>query len=188
MKPLQAIILNYEYCSCEKLKKLLVSFQNIFVANCFTKSHEALRNIFENKPDVLFLDIKRASYLSGLKIPDRLDSSQSRPYIIMVTGHPQYSIKAIKHEVFDYLIKPVEVDELKNRIERLLEHTTHRHTNLSIEFSGLSTREQEILQLVLDGNSSEEIAERLFISVNTVNTHRRNIFKKTGARSVVDLC
>jgi DNA-binding CsgD family transcriptional regulator len=51
----------------------------------------------------------------------------------------------------------------------------------------LSTRESEVLKHVLDGKTSAEIADMLFISVNTVHTHRRNILKKTGADSIIDL-
>ena len=55
------------------------------------------------------------------------------------------------------------------------------------KFSMLSEREMAVLNLVLEGKTSEEISKLLFISKNTVNTHRRNILKKTGTRTVVDL-
>jgi DNA-binding NarL/FixJ family response regulator len=51
----------------------------------------------------------------------------------------------------------------------------------------LSSRELEILHLIAMGFDSEIIAEKLFLSVNTVNTHRRNILKKTGASHTLDL-
>ncbi|MCU0449724.1 MAG: LuxR C-terminal-related transcriptional regulator [Bernardetiaceae bacterium] len=51
----------------------------------------------------------------------------------------------------------------------------------------LTRRELEILHMIVEEHSSPEIAERLFISLNTVETHRRNLFRKTGARSVVGL-
>ncbi len=51
----------------------------------------------------------------------------------------------------------------------------------------LSSREKEIVELLLKGFSSEEIARQLFLSKNTVNTHRRNIHEKTGAKNTVEL-
>ena len=51
----------------------------------------------------------------------------------------------------------------------------------------LSDREFEIVQLIESHLSSEEIAEKLFLSVNTVNTHRRNILEKTGKETMADL-
>jgi len=187
MKPLQAIIIDDEQCSCERLKRLLAVFENITVANCFTNSYKALTYISENKPDIVFLDVELANHLSGFDILEKLRNGYCPPYVIMVTGYPQYSIKAIKHEVFDFIVKPVDIDELKATINRLIQKASNGHSKLNGEFTELTTREREILKLVLSGSTSEFIAEHLFISINTVNTHRRNILKKTGANSVLDL-
>ena len=51
----------------------------------------------------------------------------------------------------------------------------------------LSEREFEIVSLIGSGMSSDQIAEKLFLSVHTVNTHRRNILDKTGKQSIADL-
>ena len=53
--------------------------------------------------------------------------------------------------------------------------------------SNLSDREFEIVKLIASGLDSKEIAEKLFLSVHTVNTHRSNILKKTQKASVADL-
>jgi len=89
--------------------------------------------------------------------------------------------------VFDYIIKPVDIDELKGSINRLTEHLSLKTSQVLAKFNMLSSRETEVLKLVLEGKTSCEIADMLFISVNTVHTHRRNILKKTGAGSIVDL-
>lgn len=187
MKKLHAIIIDDEQCSCERLKRLLASYNEISVAECFTNAHKAFTYISQNNPDVVFLDVELANHLSGFDIIESLNKSLCPPYVIVVTGHPQYSIKAIKHEVFDFIVKPVDIDELKVSINRLVQKVSNGHSKLNGEFTELSIREREILTLVLSGATSEEIAERLFISVNTVNTHRRNILKKTRAKSVFDL-
>jgi DNA-binding NarL/FixJ family response regulator len=105
----------------------------------------------------------------------------------LVTAYPHYSIKAIKYEVFDYIQKPVDIDELKDTLERLKRHLSSNTTKLKEEYQMLSDREIEILKLILEGHKSEYIAKQLFISLNTVNTHRRNILKKTAAKSTFDL-
>jgi DNA-binding CsgD family transcriptional regulator len=84
-------------------------------------------------------------------------------------------------------MKPVDIDELKASIYRLIEHLDRKTRHVLNEFNMLSKRESEVLRYVLEGKTSNEIAESLFISVNTVHTHRRNILKKTGAGSIVDL-
>jgi DNA-binding NarL/FixJ family response regulator len=146
-----------------------------------------LKYILEEKPDLVFLDIEMEKGASAFDLIENLNSCVKKPYIIIVTGHPHYSIKAIKHEVFDYLIKPVDIDELEEPIDRLLMHFTPLRQTLTQKYDMLSDRELRILNHVLESRTSEEIASLLYISKNTVNTHRRNILKKTGAKSFFDL-
>lgn len=55
------------------------------------------------------------------------------------------------------------------------------------KFSNLSARELEVLKQIVNGKTSREIAEKLFIAKQTVDFHRANIYKKTGTRSFADL-
>jgi DNA-binding CsgD family transcriptional regulator len=55
------------------------------------------------------------------------------------------------------------------------------------KFNQLSKREKEIAMMVVQGNSSVEIAEKLFLSLLTVNTHRRNLFQKLGFKNLAQL-
>jgi DNA-binding NarL/FixJ family response regulator len=146
-----------------------------------------LDSILKQKPDLLFLDVELEKNISAFDLIKQLDKSLNRPHIILVTGFSQYSIKAIKNEVFDYLIKPVDIDELKASVNRLTEHLSLKTNQTLAKFNMLSDRESEVLKNVLEGKTSYEIADLLFISINTVHTHRRNILKKTGAGSIIDL-
>jgi len=187
MNTLRTIIVDDEKFACERLKRLLTFFPQINVIDCFTNSKHGLEGIVKQKPDLIFLDVELENNVSAFDLIKQLDKNHYRPFIILVTGFSQYSIKAIKNEVFDYIIKPVDIDELKASINRLTEHLSLKTSESLIKFSMLSTRESEVLNLVLEGRNSSEIADLLFISVNTVHTHRRNILKKTGARNLVDL-
>jgi DNA-binding NarL/FixJ family response regulator len=187
MNILRTIIIDDEKPSCERLKRLLSSFPQINVTGCFTSSRQGLESILNQKPDLLFLDVELEKNISAFDLMKQLDKNLYRPHIILVTGFLQYSIKAIKNEVFDYLIKPVDIDELKASISRLTEHLSLKTNQTLAKFNMLTTRESEVLKHVLEGKTSNEIADLLFISVNTVHTHRRNILKKTGAGSMIDL-
>jgi len=183
----RTIIIDDEKPSCERLKRLLGSFPDINVIDCFTNSKKGFESIIKQKPDLVFLDVELENNISAFDLIKQLDKNLYRPHIILVTGFAQYSIKAIKNEVFDYIIKPVDIDELKGSINRLTEHLSLKTSQVLAKFNMLSYRETEVLKLVLEGKTSCEIADSLFISVNTVHTHRRNILKKTGAGSIVDL-
>ena len=82
----------------------------------------------------------------------------------------------------------IPIDKLKhipNKAERLLAEKNFFHSNLK-KFLSLGKREREVLKLVALGKSSPEIAEELFISVQTVNTHRKSIKQKLGISSGYD--
>jgi len=187
MNPLRTVIVDDERYACERLKKLLIPFSQIEVLKCLTDSSDAINFILKNKPDLLFLDVELQNNISGFDIIDRLNESLFLPHIILVTAHTQYTFKAIKHQVFDYLVKPVDIDELEDTLDRLLNRIFSTPVKMEQLFRILSDREKSVLHYVLEGKTSDEIAGQLFISVNTVHTHRRNILKKTGAKSVIDL-
>jgi DNA-binding NarL/FixJ family response regulator len=187
MPPICTIIIDDERYACERLKRLLAPFSQINVIDYCTSSKLGIACINKQRPDLIFLDVELENNISGFDIIDQIKDSRYCPHIILVTAHPQYTIKAIKHEVFDYLLKPVDVDELENTIDRFLNHLSLIPSTVEQKFSMLSEREMRVLKCVLEGKSSSKIAELLYISINTVHTHRRNILKKTGAKSVVDL-
>lgn len=187
MNLIRTVIIDDERYACERLKKLLTPFSQIEVLNYFTDSVHALEFIKKQKPELVFLDVELEKNISAFDLMEELDGTLFQPAYILVTAHSHYSIKAIKHEVFDYLIKPVDVDELEDTIDRFIKHVSLKSGKILREFNMLSEREKSVLNHVLDGKSSREIARLLYISKNTVNTHRRNILKKTGAGSVIEL-
>jgi len=77
----------------------------------------ALEQIPKLSPEIVFLDIEMPG-MTGLELAKQLQENGFKGKIIFVTGHIQYSVKAIKANAFDYLIKPVDVDELKESILR----------------------------------------------------------------------
>lgn len=187
MNLVKTIIVDDERYACERLKKLLLPFPQILVSGLFSSSGEAFEYLKKHKPGLIFLDVELGNNESAFDLIDKIYAQVYHPHIILVTAHIHYTIKAIKHEVFDYLLKPVDVDELKGSLNRLLRHLSIKPEDVRMKFGMLSKREAQILGYVLDGKSSIEIAAILFISPNTVNTHRRNILKKTGSKSVLEL-
>ncbi len=187
MKPISTVIVDDEKSACDRLEHLLDSFPEIKLMGSFINSQKAVDFIIKKKPGLVFLDVELENSISAFDIIQDLNENCCHPFIILITAYQQYTIKAIRNEVFDYLMKPVDIDELKASLNRLKSHTTANFDLLLQELTVLSKREKEILRYVLEGNNSKETADRLFISVNTVNTHRRNILKKTGCKSTLEL-
>lgn len=187
MSPIRTIILDDERFACERLKKLLCAFPETEIVDCLTNSKDGLSCILKEKQDLVFPDIELENNTSAFDLIDKIKEKFIKTNIILVTAFTQYSIKAIKNEVFDYLLKPVDIDELKSTIKRYINKLSPKTTNLAKEFPMLSGREIDVLECVFEGKSSREIADILFISLNTVHTHRRNILKKTNSNNVIDL-
>jgi DNA-binding NarL/FixJ family response regulator len=187
MNRISAIIMDDEKPACDRLLKLLSGFPQIDVKRTFTKSREGIDYVIKSKPKVMFLDIEMEKNISAFNIISELIEHCCKPVIILVTAFPQYTLKAFKSEVFDYLMKPVDIDELKETLIRLEKYLNSFAAAINQVLVLLSEREKEIFKLLLDGLTSQEIAGCLYISKNTVNTHRRKILQKSGAKSTLDL-
>ena len=125
--------------------------------------------------------------ISGVDLAKLLKQNGFHGKIVFVTGFNQYAIKAIRAGAYDYLLKPVDVDEMREMINRYQSENNGFFDQEVVKRFGLSKREMEIVELLAKGLSSETIGEELFLSKHTVNTHRSNILSKTGAKNTVEL-
>ena len=128
--------------------------------------------------------------IDGFDVVKEVRRQNVNPTFIFVTRYDQYAIKAIHNAVFDYLLKPVDIDELKEAIERFCclreeKRQINLPKNLKNKYS-LTQREIEIIELIAQYKSSKEIANILFISRHTVDTHRRHILRKTEMKTTAE--
>lgn len=106
---------------------------------------------------------------------------------------PSMAIVALVYQYVDPMVmqlfkSQIDIREKQNRISSILKNEVHRIESPSDDSDyELSDRELEVLILVAQGLSSKEIANKLNISVHTVNSHRKNITHKTGIKSVAGL-
>ena len=180
-----AIIVDDEHRGLDMLEHLLEFCDEVDVIGKYTNPEKAIEKIFKQKPQLLFIDVEMP-HMSGFEVLELIRSQGISPITIFITGYSQYAIKAIKEQAFDYLLKPVVLDELKQTIRRLDERT-YKSKLPSRIINLLSKRETEVLNMITQGKTSKEIGMELFISKTTVDTHRRNILEKTGARKIVEL-
>ncbi len=184
---LNCAIVDDEPIALERLKDILDDFNEIKVTGSYAKYQSALEELPEIQPKLLFLDVELDKHHTAFELLDQLHSRLYCPYVILITAFDHYSIKAIKKEIFDYLVKPIDIDELKESLERLHWHISEPQHTFIEQNSILSEREKEVLELALEGETSKEIAEKLFVSKSTIDSHRKNILKKTGAKSFLEL-
>lgn len=173
---IKTVIIDDELRALNRMKILLKNFPEIEVEAQITSPEQGLQFLLENEPDLIFLDVEMPD-LTGLEIAEEINKRVLKTKIVFVTSHDHYAIKAIKNDAFDYLLKPVSIDELKIAIERF---KAKLHSNLS-------KREFEIIGFIGEGLNSRAIAEELHISRHTVDTYRRQILDKTNCRNAAEL-
>jgi FixJ family two-component response regulator len=142
----------------------------------------------------LVLDI-RLPGVSGLDFQTELAKTGIRIPIIFMTGHGDIpmSVQAMKAGAIDFLTKPFRDQEMLDAVVRALERDQKRLdgekvvAELRIRFDSLTSREREVIALVVDGLMNKQIAAKLGVSEITVKVHRVNMMRKMRARSVIDL-
>ena len=148
------------------------------------------------QPGCLLLDVRMPG-LSGLALFDWLierDLHQALP-VIFLTGHADLptAVDAVKRGAFDFCEKPCSDNALVDRVEQALAQSqaflqAHRKTGLLQERQNeLTERERKVMALVLEGLPNKLIADRLDISVRTVEVHRARVFEKMEVKSAVEL-
>jgi two-component system CheB/CheR fusion protein len=130
--------------------------------------------------------------MSGLELLQRLKREGHRQPTIMITGQGDVpmAVEAMKAGAADFIEKPIGRAELFSSIERALEHTRDsaklsvRREVAAKRLAGLTARQRQIMELVLAGHPSKNIAADLGISQRTVENHRAAVMKKTGSHSL----
>lgn len=184
-------------------KMVLVSSDYIFFGG-FSKSNELEEAIIKKgSPSFLLLDINLNGE-DGIELCKKYAKQFSTMKIIMLTGLNQPSIvkNAMKSGAKGFMLKNMQREEfwecidkvhagqtyLHKEIEKIiLQNSVHGKSKDDAYLPKLSRREREVLELILKEMTTPEIADALFISVNTVETHRASLFTKTGARNIAGL-
>ncbi|WP_457797234.1 response regulator transcription factor [Methylocystis sp. S23] len=130
--------------------------------------------------------------MSGLDLLKRLQERGAHPPTIILTGAADVTmaVDAMKAGAFDFVEKPISRDDLVACVRRALEHArdvnklTEWQEKAAAHVAGLTARQRQILELVLAGHPSKNIAADLGISQRTVENHRAAIMKKLGVKSL----
>jgi DNA-binding NarL/FixJ family response regulator len=155
-------------------------------------SADALDQLKNNTPDAVILDINLESGTDGIDIAQVINDTYQLPFLFLTAHSDKQTLTRAKAvNPSGYIVKPFNERTLQASVEiAISNHTTEKNHDLprlSIEkinrqlLSPLSDREFEIAQLVYSGMTNSQIAEKAFISVNTIKTHLKNIYLKLDA-------
>jgi two-component system, NarL family, response regulator NreC len=181
---------------------LLGHYPDITVAGEASDGEEAIQLAYQTKPHVILMDISIPNGLDGFTATKEIKKNLPDTKIIMLTMHNEvaYIQQAIEVGADGYILKNSQGGEMyeaihsvytgrlyyeaglpQEQIEKLFKKKGKNNTDV------LSTREQEIVRLTILGFSNVQIAEKLFISAKTVESHKANIMQKLNLKSKAEL-
>lgn len=188
----------------EGLRSLLKKESDMVVVGECTNGLEVCKLARTASPDVIILDVAMPD-LNGIAAARRIQSEAPKAKVLALSMHSDrhFIIGMLESGAAGYLLKDCAVSELvagirtvvsgglyisskvaSDVMKQLSNHDKHARKQPKVE---LSDREEEILQLIAEGKSTKTIAKSLNLSVKTIETHRQNVMRKVGIRSVASL-
>jgi DNA-binding NarL/FixJ family response regulator len=185
------------------LQLLMEGLEDISCVGSAASGEKALTFLQNSEVDIVILDIEMPG-MDGIACCTRIAKSYPDMHVIALTMHSERSLikRMLEAGARGYLLKNAGRDELASAIRRVYQgksyysddvaetiirgDTTSRPRRHAM-FPTLSSREKQIVQLIVDEFTTQEIADKLSISFNTVETHRRNIMDKLGAKNAAGI-
>ncbi len=187
------------------LRAFLERQPGISVVGTAVDGLEALRIARDRMPHVVIMDVSIPG-MKGIEATRRITAELKGIKVICLSMHSEkrFLAAALEAGAAGYLVKENSSEELVKAIRTVRQNMTYlsptiagtvvedyiatrRSDSEASAFSTLTTREREVLQLIAEGRSTKEIAQRLRLSVKTISTHREHVMEKLGVRSLAGL-
>ncbi|MBL4561640.1 MAG: response regulator transcription factor [Labilibaculum sp.] len=183
MGKIKCFLLGAQINSIERLKFILHLTDQVEIVGEICDPGKAIDLIVKQKTELVFIDVEMPR-MSGFEVVREIRKNLFFPKFIFITACNQYAIKAIRVGIFDYILKPINIDELKDALFRFQESRKKFHLP---QGCCLSNREKEVIELATQGKTSKEIGKELHLSKHTIDTHRRRIIEKLNISSIAEL-
>ncbi len=187
----------------DSLQLLFKSIENVEVVGVLNDSRKVSQFLDNQVVDILVSDL-HMPYLSGIDLTLALRNSHPNLKILLLTmAEDAAQREALKAGVHGYVLKKTGKEELEKAIEKLMAGKKYYSQEIIEELAAtadedyndarpetiehLTTREIEILKLITQEKSTAEIAEKLYVSISTVETHRGNLMKKLNVKSAIGM-
>ena len=185
------------------LRALLKSLELVQVVAEAGNGHEAIQLAEQHQPDIVIMDIGMPE-LNGLEATARIVKLAPAPRIIVLSMHAneEYVRRALQAGAAGYLLKGAEPAELELAIRAVMRGETYLTPAVSKQvvqnylhpremktnpIQELTPRQREVLQLVAEGHSTNDIAQKLNLSVKTVDTHRTELMQRLDIHDIAGL-
>ena len=179
------------------LTALLHDFEEVKVAGSVSNAFEAIPFLKSNDVDLVLLDINLPD-ISGIDLCRKITKDFPGVKVLGIStfGERSYISRMIENGASGYLIKNASAAEIQEAIETVMAgklylsvsiETLLKSKNNYAEIPALTKREKEILSLISEGYTTNQMAEKLFISPLTVESHRKNLLTKLNVNNTASL-
>ncbi len=203
MNPIRVVIVEDHALVRAGMRALLEKIEGIEVVSDVGDGWEAVKCVQTNTPDLVLMDIAMPG-LNGLDATSRIvkESPTTRVILLSMHANEEYFQQALQAGASGYLLKGAELAELELAIRTVgrgetyltpmvARYAVEAYRAKSDGFSGplakLSMRQREILQLIAEGHTTKDIAQRLNLSIKTVETHRAQLMDRLDIHDVPGL-
>lgn len=204
MTPISLFLADDHQILRDSLKMFLSQESDMVVIGEAANGIDAFDAITKLRPDIAIVDITMAK-LNGLDLCEKIKADRPEQKLIILTMHKSemHVHKALNVGVSGYVLKDNALNDLVTAIRQvyqgkmflsadLLEYVVSGYlkdgaASVSSGLESLSVREREILQCLAEGDSCKDIAEKLHLSVKTVESHRSNLMRKLSLKGTADM-
>ncbi len=201
-KAINIIIADDHQMFLEGICSLLQNTPEVNVVDTALNGNEVIQKLKTAMIDIVVTDINMPEF-DGIALSKYIKKNHPKIKILILSTHNDAEMigKCIQNEVDGYLLKNAEKEELLKALETISKGEKYFGQEVKNEYMNnvfsaskekeavfqLSRREKEILKHIAMEYTTQEIAEKLFISQNTVNTHRKNLLSKINAKNTAGL-
>jgi DNA-binding NarL/FixJ family response regulator len=188
------------------IMSLLESYPEVEIVGEAENGAEALQKVKELSPDVLMIDIAMP-IMNGIEAAQEVSKhyKQTRSLMLSMHNNEDYILKSVEAGAYGYLLKDTTRDEMLKALQTVAKGEKYFSPSVSniivssylqkvkdtekarLKKSKLSKKEKAIVKFIIQGESSREIAEKLSLSIRTVDNHRANMMKRLGVKNAVEL-
>jgi DNA-binding NarL/FixJ family response regulator len=196
MSKIKVFIVDDHHMVIEGIRVLLRNEAGISFCGSASSAETCMAFLERDLPDVILMDINLPGE-SGIELCSRVRKKFPSVFVIGLSTFNQLSYikKMMENGASGYLLKNAGADELTGAISRVVRGQEFLSPEVSLllrqeqanQTPLLTRREKEVLQLVVEGNTNNEIAKKLYVSISTVDSHRKNLLMKLNARNTADL-
>jgi two-component system nitrate/nitrite response regulator NarL len=197
MNKIKVLVVDDHPMVLEGMRSMLLQISFVEITGTAPNAYEAIERIKENIPDIVITDINMPE-VSGIELTAKIRKEFPAVRIVAMSTFKErsYISQMIQSGASGYLVKSASREEIEEAILSVYEGKLYMSLDINLSAADkaelntvpvLSSREKEVLQLIADGFTNPQIATKLFISLHTVDSHRKNLLTKFAVNNTASL-